>query len=600
MRQRSIRDLVVTLVGISNGLGPETARQLAGHGARLVLVSHSKPALRRLCDDIQRDSGRVSRRIVTVDGDTADPETAQRAVSAARDEFGGSHALIYNANLAVVGASEEVPIAVARRLMEVNFFGAFHFTKAFLPEFLNRDGHFVFVTGQIARTPLGNLGSYCAARAALDVYAETLERELSDTRVGVSRYWPGTMETDFSDQAAQGPATGTHVPAGYSSLHSVSPDRAARGLIRLLHSRARFAACPAISLELRRRFDAIRSLTPMFAEWHPGARARRRQAVTTWNMVDTPTQSAGYARVTRNLQDRVLMVVGASGGLGAAISFSLAKAGAKTVLCGRSEERLHHTRQSIRDRGWSAELQPFDVTDAQAVQEAVASVHSRHGQVDGLIFAAGIATLEPVQEMEFARLKACTAVNYEGLTNCARSLLPRFRERSSGILVNVSVAIGERPMDNLSAFGASKLASNMYIRALNQEVKDTGIESLIVVPGPIDTAFMAHLLNAEQANFSFCMRERRALGLIPVEKAAAGVIRAIEDGDSEYWFPATMRAYVAFSHAISHGFVDHIAKWYMDWKKVPEICEMPAELSERANSVYQIESTRAPSELEKD
>jgi len=592
-----VNNSVVLIVGASRGLGRSTSLVLARHGARLVLTSRSHQNLEILRKELET----IGCEVEICPGDASIPESATRVVNVALQRFGKVDVCIYAAGVGALAPVLSTPLDTYRRLIEINFFGAFHYTKALLPLFLSRrKGHFIFVTGIISRKAFANLSAYCASKAALDAFAESLYRELKglgaatitgDTGVVVSRLWPGAMETDFMDNILNRKNADMGMfPMEHFSLPAISPDKVAKEIIHLIESEQPFRTVPSI-LSAYHRLNSISpksaDLVSHIAGVLTGASQRRNKKIThtktnKFSSLEFPSLSLRKRIYPfSNLKDRVVIIVGASGGVGSATAIALAREGARLVLTARSAGALESLANTLRKHGASVSIAPADVTDSNSVAEAVKSIIKREKRIDVLIFAAGVGTLEPVADMSFQHLQNIFAVNFEGNINCLHAVLPIFEVQREGAFIHVSVAIGEKPYENLSAFGSAKIASNTVIRSLQHEFHGTPIQFSNIIPGPVDTPFMSNLINAQETNFSWCMRERMALGLMPPEKVAEGIIFAIKHKRNEYIFPPILKFFLKLNHVVSTRLTDWLAIRYMDWKGVPESCEMPHTLGQR-------------------
>jgi len=194
--RRQIRDSRAIVTGASSGIGREIARQLAHHGAAVVLTARRQQRLEHLAAEIISQGGRAE----VVAGDLADPQTRQAVIDCAKQCYGGLDILVNNAGLGGVGLFEHADCHRLRRIMEVNFFAAVEMIRLALP--LLKQGRNPIVVN--VASILGHRGipyctEYCASKFALRGFSESLRAELSLHNIDVLVVSPGTTETEFFD-----------------------------------------------------------------------------------------------------------------------------------------------------------------------------------------------------------------------------------------------------------------------------------------------------------------------------------------------------------------------------------------------------------------
>jgi short-subunit dehydrogenase len=229
----------------------------------------------------------------------------------------------------------------------------------------------------------------------------------------------------------------------------------------------------------------------------------------------------------RNVTGSRILITGASQGIGRALAVLAARRGAQILAAARSEALLDELRQEVRRGGASLEIVPADVTrpgDRQRMAEAVV----RHfGGLDVLVNNAGIGATGHFAEAGPERLRAIMEVNFFGLAETTRVLLPLLRQGQKPAVVNISSIAGKRGIPARSEYSASKFAVQGFSEALRTEVAKDGIDVLVVCPG------------LTQTNFSQNMIEQKALMPLDhlrgmtAEAVAAATLRALEHGRNE-------------------------------------------------------------------
>ncbi len=179
----------------------------------------------------------------------------------------------------------------------------------------------------------------------------------------------------------------------------------------------------------------------------------------------------------RAVADTVVVVTGASSGIGEATARRLAAAGAETVLVARSKDRLETLRQEIEDAGGRACVHPADLSDTDTVAGLVEEIGRCHGRVDILVNNAGHSIRRSI-ELSYGRFhdfQRTIEVNYLGPVRLVLGLLPGMRERRRGHIVNVSSLGVLFSAPRFSAYLASKSALETFLRCITPEVSGDGV-----------------------------------------------------------------------------------------------------------------------------
>ena len=177
---------------------------------------------------------------------------------------------------------------------------------------------------------------------------------------------------------------------------------------------------------------------------------------------------------------KVAVVTGGTSGIGRATALALKDAGyAVYELSRRAEgvEGLHHISA--------------DVTDQQAVNDAVAQIMAAEGHIDVLVNNAGFGISGAIEFTETAEAKALFDVNFFGMVNMNRAVLPVMRQQGGGRIVNMSSVAAPIAIPFQAYYSASKAAVRTYSLALASEVRPFGIEVCVIMPGDISTGFTA-------------------------------------------------------------------------------------------------------------
>ena len=170
-----------------------------------------------------------------------------------------------------------------------------------------------------------------------------------------------------------------------------------------------------------------------------------------------------------NFQDRVVLITGASNGIGRRLAVDLAARGAIVVGCGRSLERLQATSAEMQRTSPLSTAIQCDVGELDQVRKMITEVLSKFGKIDILINNAGIGMRKPFAEMPIDVIEELMRTNYLGAVYCTHELLPSMIARRSGHIVNISSAAGKIGTLNIAGYCASKFAMNGLSESLYYE-----------------------------------------------------------------------------------------------------------------------------------
>jgi 3-oxoacyl-[acyl-carrier protein] reductase len=193
------------------------------------------------------------------------------------------------------------------------------------------------------------------------------------------------------------------------------------------------------------------------------------------------------------LAGQVAVVTGAGRGIGAAIARKLAKLGATTVLCGRTQETLDSTARTILDAGGKAEVIPCDVTVLHQLEYAAARVESTFSRLDILVNNAGIGGFkDPLHTLLPEDWDKILNTNLRGVYYAIRAFAPLMIRSYSGHIINISSLAGKNALPNGAAYAASKWGLNGLTYSVAEELRGHNIRVSVVCPGSTETELSPH------------------------------------------------------------------------------------------------------------
>jgi NADP-dependent 3-hydroxy acid dehydrogenase YdfG len=191
--------------------------------------------------------------------------------------------------------------------------------------------------------------------------------------------------------------------------------------------------------------------------------------------------------MSTNIEGKVVVLTGASSGLGEATALHLSKLGAKMVLGARREDRLAQLVEKIEAQGGVAVSLKTDVVVFDQVQALVDLAKATYGRVDVLINNAGLMPHSPLERVKLDDWNQTIDVNIKGVLYGIGAVLPIMQKQKSGQIINVSSIAGRKVRPGSAVYAASKGAVLTITEGLRQEVKPYNIRTTVILPGAIAT-----------------------------------------------------------------------------------------------------------------
>jgi len=230
------------------------------------------------------------------------------------------------------------------------------------------------------------------------------------------------------------------------------------------------------------------------------------------------------------LQDKVVAITGASGGIGAATAVLLAERGARLVIGARRSDRLDAVAARVKAAGGDVVTARTDVSRREDLAELVALACERFGRLDVLVSNAGVGPISPLDDLRVADWEAMVDVNLKGVLYGIAAALPVFRGQGSGHFVNTASTAAYRTVPDQSVYSATKVAVRALSEGLRQEAGDS-LRVTIVSPGFIRTDFIDSVPNTRVKAQLATSRETLAIEPDAIARAIAFAIEQPADVD---------------------------------------------------------------------
>lgn len=203
--------------------------------------------------------------------------------------------------------------------------------------------------------------------------------------------------------------------------------------------------------------------------------------------------------MSNNIENKIVVITGASSGLGEAAARMLCEQGATVVLGARRIERLQVLANELNDKGGKALTVATDVTDSEQVKSLVNAAVQTYGRIDVMINNAGLMQQSPLESLNVDEWDTMIDVNIKGVLYGIAAALPHMKSQKSGHIINVSSVAGHKVRPGSSVYAATKFAVRALSEGLRQEVKPYNLRTTIISPGAVDTELPDHITHEESA-----------------------------------------------------------------------------------------------------
>jgi short-subunit dehydrogenase len=249
----------------------------------------------------------------------------------------------------------------------------------------------------------------------------------------------------------------------------------------------------------------------------------------------------------RKLENKVVIITGASMGIGEAISRLFAAEGAKLALAARSLDRLENLAREL-----GPETLPIraDMTDANAIYEMARLTAARFGRIDILINNAAVGMYTAFVDTPPEQIELLIRTNWLGPMHAIQAVVPYMRKQKSGQIINISSVAGKISIPWMATYCSTKFALNALSYALRMELAEENIQVISVCPGRIETPFTVNAI-----------KDAGTLPMLPggisAERVARAVLRASLKNKREVVVPASNWPY-AFLHDLFPSISDSV------------------------------------------
>ncbi len=226
------------------------------------------------------------------------------------------------------------------------------------------------------------------------------------------------------------------------------------------------------------------------------------------------------------MKDKIVLITGASSGIGRALAFAFGREGASIVICARKADALQVVSDELRQAGITVLALTADVSVERDVQQLIEQTVARFGRLDILINNAGISMRSMLVDTDPAVIQKVMDVNFMGTVYATRYALP-YIQQTKGSIVGISSIAGYRGLPVRSGYSASKFAMNGFLEALRTELLHTGVHVLTACPGFTASNIRVSALDAHGQAKGETMRDEA--NMMSAEACADHILRAVKN-----------------------------------------------------------------------
>ena len=227
----------------------------------------------------------------------------------------------------------------------------------------------------------------------------------------------------------------------------------------------------------------------------------------------------------KKLENKTIIITGASSGIGSATAKLLASHGAQMVIAARREDRLKELKKEIEEEGGSALIVTTDVSKRQDMEVLVQKSLDEYGNIDVMINNAGIMPMSFIKNLKVDEWERTIDVNLKGTMFGVAAVLPHMLEKEDGHIVNLCSILGRKAIPGAAIYCATKFGIQAFCDSLRQELTPTkNIRITAIEPGGVNTEIDSTITDEEMKKFT---NETRNRGMLEAIDIAEGILYAI-------------------------------------------------------------------------
>ena len=232
--------------------------------------------------------------------------------------------------------------------------------------------------------------------------------------------------------------------------------------------------------------------------------------------------------MSNNIEAKVVVITGASSGLGEATARLLCAQGASVAMGARRADRLQSLAKELNSSGAKVLAVTTDVTQHDQVKRLVDKAVQTYGRIDVMINNAGLMPQSPLERLKIDEWDRMIDVNIKGVLYGIAAALPYMKEQKAGHIINVSSVAGHKVGPGFAVYAATKFAVRALSEGVRQEVKPYNIRTTVISPGAVATELLNSITEPDVAE---TVRKRVEEIALPADSFARAVAFAISQPD---------------------------------------------------------------------
>lgn len=245
-----------------------------------------------------------------------------------------------------------------------------------------------------------------------------------------------------------------------------------------------------------------------------------------------------------DFKDKIVLITGASSGIGKEAAIQFAKNGANVILVARRKQKLEQIADDLKKYNISILVCECDVSDKLQVENMAKLVLEKYGSIDILVNNAGFAIYGSIFDLTIQEIESQMATNYFGMIHCIKNFLPSMIQKKSGHIVNVASVAASFGLPGIASYCASKFAMLGFSEGLKHELKGTGVGITVVSPIMVRTDFFDHPSFQKMPKYSPLSLSDKTV--------AKAILRAASSPRLEIIVPSVVRVAVWIKHTFPY------------------------------------------------
>ena len=254
-----------------------------------------------------------------------------------------------------------------------------------------------------------------------------------------------------------------------------------------------------------------------------------------------------------DLSNKVVVLTGASQGIGRAAAYKFVASGSKVVLVARSEDLLNRIAAELGEE--HALVIPADISQRETPSRIVAETMRRFERIDILVNNAGVGIYDPCESVAPSDVQIVMDVNFFGAFYLTQACIAKMRAGGGGLVINISSIVGKRGVPNMGSYCASKAALERCTESWRMELTTDNIRFSTLYPGTTQTNFKSNALGSYQQKSSPTER-------MPAEQVAQYLIRVAEREPRDAYVRLFDRVFVFLSGLFPRAFDNLLGQYY--------------------------------------